>query len=686
MVTGMKFFNRDISWLSFNERVLAEAGKSHVPLKERFRFLGIYSSNLDEFYRVRIPAYNKRKSDADDGIPDQIRTIINNHQNIYGDIVRTQLIPAMLESGYTLLYNVAIPGDLNDQITLYFLQRVAGYLEVVSLDANSGFFPLNNYLYKAILTSVDEQISAWIINIPSDHLPRFKTFKFGTDTYILFLDDIIDHCLKLLFRNEIIVTSCNVKLTRDASLKLIENDQEDAADVLEGELSKRERGKATRFLYDPTMPKLLIDRLREHFDLKKSALVAGGRYHNLKDFGEIPLNGAPYEYPVFRPLDLMNADLVRPLFESILDRDRLVHTPYHSYECVIRFFNEASIDPAVSEIYITLYRIAADSRIGHALISAAKNGKDVYVIVELKARFDEANNIKWAKTMKAAGIRIIYSENDLKVHAKVALIKRKGELPMIGLLATGNFNENTARFYTDHILLTAHQPMLAELSDLFQVMVQEKKIKQAAKLPFRYLLVAQFNLYERFIWLINREIAYAREGLDAGIVIKLNNLEEETLIVKLYEASNAGVNIRLLVRGICRLVPGVGGQSEKITVHRIVDRFLEHGRIFIFTNNGDQSVYLGSSDWMNRNIYHRIEVCFPVLDNGLKKEMQDLVQLQLQDNVQALVLDENLAYSQVNNGLPPMGSQTGIYNYLKDKNETQEIQGVQSVIERDVDD
>jgi polyphosphate kinase len=665
MVDNSQFFNRDISWLSFNERVLSEAARETVPLMERFRFLAIYSSNLDEFYRVRIPTYNKKKATVEDRqILQQIRDIINSHQQMYGDIIRLQLIPALEKNGLIFLYDKIIPDELHQLIANYFLNHVAGYIHIVSVHPKSDFFPLNNHLYKAVLTRKDGQVSAWIINIPSNHLPRFQRFEISNRSYILLLDDIIDHSLKFIFRDSQVIGGYNVKLTRDASLKLIENAEQDTADLIEKELSKRDRGKATRFLYDPAMSRLMVDLLRESFELKKSALVAGGRYHNLRDFGSIPLNKKSYEYPSQVPLISISADFRENLFDIITRKDRLIHTPYHSYDSILRLFNEAALDNDVEQIFITLYRIANDSRIGHALISAAKNGKEVYVIVELKARFDEANNIRWAKSMKAAGIKIVYSENELKVHAKVALIKRKGDLPMIGLMATGNFNENTARIYTDHTLLTANQPMLSELYKLFQILIHERKIKNTPDISFELLLVARFNLYEQFVSMINREIKAAGEGLSAGIIIKLNNLEEESLILKLYEASDSGVKIQLLVRGICRLVPGIQGQSENITVHRIVDRYLEHGRVFIFENRGEMVVYLGSSDWMNRNIHHRVEVCFPIVDPILKSEMHKLISLQLMDNVQAVMIDRDLKNVPVNNEGGAISSQTEINNYL----------------------
>ncbi|HSC36987.1 MAG TPA: phospholipase D-like domain-containing protein, partial [Chitinophagaceae bacterium] len=334
-------------------------------------------------------------------------------------------------------------------------------------------------------------------------------------------------------------------------------------------------------------------------------------------------------------------------------------------DTVLRFFNEAAIDPSVEEVYTTLYRVAGNSRIAHALISAAGNGKKVSVLVELKARFDEANNIRWAKQMKAAGVKIIYSSNALKVHAKIALVKRKhASAPYLGLLATGNFNETTAHVYTDHILLTAHQPMLTEMEQLFTFLSKRKKPEETDRINFAHLLVAQFNLQGEFLRLIDREIAHAAAGGQAYITIKLNNLEEEVLINKLYEASNAGVKINLLVRSICRLVPGVKGQSENILVKRIVDRYLEHGRVFIFGNDGNEEIYMGSADWMNRNIYRRIEVCFPVYDGSLREELRHIIGLQWQDNEQAVWIDKELNNVAITGSDDKIRSQQAIYHYL----------------------
>jgi polyphosphate kinase len=368
--------------------------------------------------------------------------------------------------------------------------------------------------------------------------------------------------------------------------------------------------------------------------LKGVILMEGGCYHNLKDLASLPVHRDALEYPKWPAVPYA---ITEPsLLQEVAQKDVIINTPYQSYDTVLRFFNEASVNKDVEEIYVTVYRVASDSKIANALMSAACNGKKVTVIVELKARFDESNNIKWSKKLSEAGVTIIHSVPSLKVHAKIALVKfRKGhDIKAIGLLATGNLNESTARFYTDHILLTAHTGMMKELREVFRFLGKKKKPDpgEAKFYKFKHLLVAQFNLRDTFIELIDREIYNQKNGLAARITIKLNNLEEEVLINKLYEASAAGVKIDLIVRGICRLVPGIKGVSGTITVKRIIDRYLEHGRVFIFHNNGNEEVYLGSADWMNRNIYRRIEVCFPVYNEQIKKELQRLVLLQLKDS------------------------------------------------------
>ena len=672
------FFSRDISWLSFNERVLMEAGKETVPLAERIRFLSIYSSNLDEFYRVRMPALmalqkiNKSRAGKDttnSGGLEEAKAIIHRQQELFGKTI-AGIIPLLEHHHIRLLYNQAIPEEILPGLTEYFFTQILAFLQPVFLSGiRPDFFPGNNKLYIiAQLQYPGKESDYVIINIPSDTLPRFKSCTLDDTTYIVFIEDIIKHHLPLLFRQAIVAGAWNFKITRDAELNLEDDFEEDMAEKIEKQIMKRDYGFATRFLYQPGIPPTGLELIIAHFGLAKAGIVPGGTYHNLKDLASLPLNNKVPQYEPWPAIMHSITGKARPIFEAIAAKDIIIHPPYQSYNTVLRFFNEAAIDPAVSEIYVTLYRVADDSKIVHALISAARNGKQVTVLVELKARFDEANNIRWARQMKAAGVKIIYSDPALKVHAKIALVKRKDKIGTYyaGLLATGNLNESTARFYTDHILLTSDYAMLSEMEELFIFLSQRKKSGNA-NIKFNHLLVAQFNLQRAFMDRIDREIAWARQGRSAKITIKLNNLEEKKLISKLYEASQAGVVIQLLVRSICCLMPGVVGLSENITVRRIVDRYLEHGRVFIFHNGGDEEIYLGSADWMDRNIYRRIEVCFPVYDKEVQQEIKHIIELQMRDTAQAVQLDSRLQNHPIENPEENIRSQEAIYHYIRNK-------------------
>lgn len=646
------YFSRDLSWLHFNERVLAEAERSDIPVLERIKFLSIFSSNLDEFYRVRIPvllAIEKLSNQednaiyAEDGLLNSASELILSQQKRYGKTLVDSIIPVLTENKIHLIYNEVLPQAISASAEHYFLTEILAFLQPIKLTSKSKFFPNNNALYFLVSIKKGHKEILYVLNIPSAELKRFFKLEVRDTIFIAFLDDIIRHNLHHIFPNQEIAGCYSFKVTRDAEIDLKDEYSGSLSDQIEAQLQKRDFGLATRFLHQPGIPEITLRRIKKIFNLKKAGIVQGGNYHNLKDFFGFPINDNSLS---FKPWPKINSfqHYSETIYKTITKSDLIVHTPYQSYDSVLRFFNEAAIDPDTKEIYVTLYRVASDSKIVNALISAAKNGKKVFVLVELKARFDEANNIKWAKKMSVAGVEIVHSVTALKVHAKVALVKREiaGRMHYSGLLATGNFNETTASFYTDHILFTTHHALLREIELLFIFLA--KKIKPSAKdlIKFEHLLVAQFNLQDRFIALIQREIDHANAGKEASITIKLNNLEEKILIDKLYEASNAGVKITLLVRSICRLVPQVKNQSENISVIRVVDRYLEHGRIFAFHNLGKVDLFLGSADWMNRNIYHRIEVCFPVYDEKIKTQILAILNLSVTDNVQAVYIDEQL--------------------------------------------
>jgi len=648
-----------MSWLTFNYRVLEEAAREDTPLLEKVAFLSIYCSNLDEFYRVRIPALaalQKIKSTKEtyispEGIKllTQISSRVNNQLEHFGQLFTSRILPALTRRGIRFLYKEPIPPAVSETTRNYFFTQLLAFLQPVYLSSeNNNFFPENDKLYFLVVisnSSAGEQLV--VLNIPSDNLPRFYDTTADNTRYILFIDDIIRENISFIFPGTTIGGIYSFKITRDAELDLEDEYQGDIAEKIEKKLARRDAGLATRCLHEPGIPLRSLNTLVERLKLDRASIVAGGRYHNMRDLSGFPVKDRTLSYASWPALGQKEKGQ-QPLLQAIMEKDLLLHTPYESYDPVLRFFNEAAIGASVEEIYLTMYRVAKDSRIVHSLISACRNGKKVTVFVELKARFDEANNLRWARKLKEAGAKIIYSIPTLKVHAKIGLVKKNvdGRVHYAGLLATGNLNENTARFYTDHILLTGQHDLMRELELLFIFLSKRKDPRKSEKIAFRHLLVAQFNLQERFVALIDREIAHAREGNPAAITIKMNNLEEQVLINKLYEASQAGVRVQLLVRGICCCIPGVPGMSGNISIKRIVDRYLEHGRVFLFHNNGNEELFLGSSDWMNRNIYRRIEVCFPIHEPALKEEIKAILQLQLADTVAAVPIDahsENVA-------------------------------------------
>ncbi len=681
------YLNRDLSWLSFNHRVLMEAADESVPLYSRISFLSIFSSNLDEFFRVRMPSIyaftsiEAKKTSLREEYPrdlvQQVQTTVFRHQEEFGLILTGQILPELKRNHIYLYYGDLIREEHKETIREYFLSRVLSFLQPVILrkENQASVFLENNFLYFIVdLEATDKpgDHRYAVLNIPSDHLPRFTELpSIEEDHYILFLDDAVRENLQEVFPGFTVRGAYSVKLTRDAEMNFEDEFTGDIAEKIENKLAKRELGHSTRFLYEHSMPPEMQDFVRKYFELREEEMVDGGRYHNLKDLGSLPNpQKGNLTYALWPSVSHPGFHNHRSIFQSILEKERQLHLPYHSYNYILRFFNEAAIDPKVKEIFVALYRVAADSHIVNALISAARNGKKVTVFVELKARFDEANNLRWSKKMKAAGIRIINSIPGLKVHAKVALIKRVEDKQWqnYSFMATGNFNESTGRFYTDHVFFTTNPEFSVELEWLFEYLQSRKQASDYMKIPFKHLLVSQFNMVKRFNQLIDREIENAKAGKPAGIIIKLNNLQEREMIGRLYEASLAGVKMQLIIRSICCLAPGLENQSENITVHRIVDRYLEHARVFVFHNNGQPEYYLGSADWMNRNLHSRIEVIFPLYDKKLCEEIGQILQLQLSDCCKAVWLNKDLENQRIpfSASGPTLSSQEAIYGYVKD--------------------
>ena len=686
MAKEYTFINRDLSWLSFNHRVLLEAADTSVPLYSRIQFLSIFSSNLDEFFRVRMPSIyaftsiNAKKTSLREEYPENLsQTVIEYVQTQledFGRIFTSQILPSLEENNIHLYYGDNIREEHKETVMDFFLSRVLSFLQPVILkkENQGNIFLENNYLYFIIDiedTDLPDVHEYALLNIPSDQLPRFSELpKIGDKHYLLFLDDVIRENLAEVFPGYKIYGAYAVKLTRDAELNIEDEFTGDIADKIEKQLGKRDIGSATRFLFDGKMPDEIRNFLKKYFEIRDEEMVEGGRYHNLKDMGSLPNpTNKKLTYDSWPSVPHPDFSTSNSIFKTITEGERLLHLPYHSYNYILRFFNEAAIDPQVKEIYVTLYRVAANSHIVNALMSAAKNGKKVTVFVELKARFDEANNLKWSKKMKAAGVKIINSIPGLKVHAKIALVNRfeDGNMNRYSLLATGNFNETTGRFYTDHVFFTSKKEFSDDLQQLFIYLQSRLQPEQFGKISFKHLLVTQFNMIKRFRKMIDREIENAKAGLPAHIIIKVNNLQERDMVEELYEASRAGVKVDLIVRSICCVAPGIEGQSENITIRRIVDRYLEHARVFMFYNNGEQEFYMGSADWMSRNLYSRIEVIFPVYDEKLKKEINDILQLQLNDTKKAVLFRADLSNEKILTiGDRSIPAQEAIYNYVKE--------------------
>jgi polyphosphate kinase len=681
------YHNRDISWLGFNYRVLQEAADKTVPLMERLKFLSIFSSNMDEFFRVRYPVIslysqlkdktlNKIIPPPDKDLSEKVQEIIGGQFAEFGKILNGELIPELCREKIILYYNKPVPPQFARQLREIFLSRILAFIQPVFIrdSFKEDFFAESNKIYFLVLLKKEgeELLHHAIVNIPANKLPRFFTLESDDDMqHIFFLDDIIRDNLGCIFTGFLIHSCFSFKITRNAELYLDEeNYQKNILKELEKKLEKRDQGTPSRLLFEEGMPTSVQKFMAASLGLKYEQLYTGGRYHNLSDLAKLPIKNKELSYPELKPLKPVFLEECGDLFRRIDKKDILLHFPYDSYNPVLTFFNQAAIDPDVKSIYVTLYRVAADSHIANALISAARNKKEVVVFVELKARFDEANNIRWSKEMEKAGVRIIYSIPRIKDHSKIALVNKQGPdgKSSYAYVGTGNFNETTARFYTDHALFTADTGVIKDLQKLFQfLLTRSKPVKKAAK-QFETVLVSQYNMTDVFEQEINAQVKRVKKKLPAGIRVKLNNLEDIPMIDLLYKAAKAGVPVKLIVRGICCLNAQEKGLKNNIQVKRIVDRFLEHSRLFIFGENSHSKVYMGSSDWMTRNLHHRIEVCVPVRDTGLARELNDYFDIQWSDNAKASGVD--IPYPLQNNEQKTEEtrcSQQEIYNYLKNR-------------------
>ena len=674
-------FNRDLSWLTFNDRVLQEAKDPSVPLYERLRFLSIFSSNLDEFFRVRYPvvvAFSKLNKKiikkesflTQEDLTENIQTFINKQLNDFGDILINDLIPFLKEKGIIFYYNKPLLPQHVAEAKQIFLSRVLSFIQPVFLSTESAydFLPENNHLYFIVTLSNlhNKMVKHVSINIPSQKLSRFFVLSsIDGMNFVVFIDDIIRENIDILFPGQTIESIYSIKFNRDAEISLGDEYTANVLEKIEKQLSKREIGATSRFLFEQGMPSYLKMFLSSLFKADIKDMFEGGRYHNLSDLYNFPVFDKSLFYDKKEPIHyppMAGGDI----FANVTSKDILLHLPYQSYIPVLSFFNQAAVDADVKEIYITLYRVASESHIVNAMISAAKNGKKVTAFIELKARFDEANNIKWSRVMKDAGVKIIYSDPSIKVHSKIALVIKEvaGKQMSYAVLSTGNFNESTALFYTDHVLMTAKPTLCQELEILFEYLQNRKDITKKPVI-FKELMVAQFNLLEQLEMLIGKEITKHHQGLPAKIRIKVNNLEEPYFINLLYKASAAGVTIELMVRSICCLIPGLEKLSENIIVKRLVDKYLEHTRLFIFGVDDNATVVMGSADLMTRNLRRRIEVCVDVKDQNCKQQLIHYFQLQWLDNTKTSRLLSNGEQLREEVVGIEHNAQNEIYDYLK---------------------
>ena len=688
MENSYKYFKRDISWLSFNYRVLLEAEDDALPIYERIKFLSIYSSNLEEFYEIRVAEHRgvimKKNFTEESGaeaeeVLTEITDEVNRQQREYYRIFSEKILPELNRQNI-YLYQGSEPEPFHEEfVHNFFNEEVFPFLSPVMIQAGDiRTFIRDRRLYlvirmikKSKRKSEGDQAPEFhyaLMKIPYAKVPRFIELpQHEGKFYIMFIDDIIRANLANVFPGYEIDCCYSIKISRDADIYL-EDEKGNIVESIRKKVKKRKIGALSRFMYDRAMPEDFLSFICDAFGITRDDLVVGGRYLNLQDLAKLPNpKGKELEQKVPAPMRVPYLDEKGSVFRAVKKKDILLHFPYQSFDYLIRFLMEAAFDPKVDEIKITQYRVAENSAVINTLVSAAQNGKKVTVFVELKARFDEENNMSTAERMEKAGIRIIYSIPGLKVHAKVAVIIRKdsedgNKRRDFAYLSTGNFNEKTARVYSDMALLTCNDEIITDINKVFAVL--EGKMSEPT---FRHLLVARFNMVPELIRMIHREIEHVKQGRKGRIVLKMNGLHDQNMINELYRASENGVKIDLIVRGICCLVPGQP-YSANIRVTRIVDMFLEHSRIWYFYNDGKEDVYLTSADWMRRNLNRRIETAFPILVPEIKQEVVDILKIQMRDNVKACLIDEQLHNNFKHNDEPvKVRSQLAIYEYLKNK-------------------
>lgn len=673
--------NREISWLSFNDRVLQEAQDKSVPILQRIRFLGIFSNNMDEFFRVRvatikrIAAYTGKdktltgnKSARD--ILNEIQKITQQQQKKFEKIYQ-QLITELEQHNVFVVNESQLTKEQGIYVTEYYNENIRPVLVPIMLHENQQFPELKDKpIYFAVKLSDTKNADRFdyaLLDLSTDILPRFIILPSSQKKkYIIILDDIIRHCINDVFSifEYDKIEAYNIKITRDAELDIDDDISKSFMEKISLSLEKRKKGEPVRFVYDEKMPNDLLQFFIQKMNLDDDDnIIAGGKYHNFKDFINFPKIGPkklenkempPVPHPYFKHH--------KSILNEIKKRDHILHYPYQSFNYFIDMIREAAIDPQVVSIQITLYRAAKKSMVINTLMNAARNGKHVVVLIELQARFDEEANIHWSQKLQESGIKVIHGVPGLKVHSKVCLITRRNnqKLENFAYIGTGNFQEITAKIYCDEGFFTFDQRITSEVVKVFEFF--DKNYKQHI---FKHIILSPFSTRTHFIRLIEKEIINARAGKKALMMIKLNSLVDEKMIDKLYQASQNNVKIKLIVRGACSLKAGIKGLSENIEVISIVDRFLEHSRIFYFYQGGKELMYISSADWMVRNLDNRIELTCPIYDEEIKRELKQMLKIQWKDNVKARIVDEKQINKYVKNKKPKTRAQIAYYQYIK---------------------
>ncbi|ELA8171627.1 polyphosphate kinase 1 [Vibrio parahaemolyticus] len=674
------YIEKELSWLSFNERVLQEAADKTVPLIERIRFLGIFSNNLDEFYKVRFADVKRRiLINQERGGSDNSKRLLSKMQakalklNEQFDELYSELIREMARRRIFLVNEHQLDEAQEKWITKYFRKEVMPHITPLLMKDEIDVlqFLKDEYAYIAVELRKEDHSQYALIEIPTDHLPRFVMVpeqKGKRRKTIILLDNIIRYCLDELFKGFFDydeLAGYAMKMTRDAEYDLRNEIEYSLLEQMSAGVNQRLTAMPVRFVYEREMPQEMLDFLCSKLRISNyDNLIPGGRYHNFKDFIAFPNVGREYlENKPMPPMKCADFEGYANSFEAIKAKDILLYYPYHTFDHIGELVRQASFDPKVLSIKINIYRVAKDSRLMNSLIDAVHNGKNVTVVVELQARFDEEANIEWSKVLTEAGVHVIFGAPGLKIHSKLLMISRRegDDIIRYAHIGTGNFHEKTARIYTDFSLLTADQEITNEVRNVFGYIENPYR-----PVKFNHLMVSPRNSRTQIYRLIDNEIANAKVGKKAGLTIKVNNLVDKGIVTRLYAASNAGVKINMIIRGMCALVPGIEGVSENIRIISIVDRFLEHPRVVITHNDGDPQVYISSADWMTRNIDHRIEVAAPVRDPRLKQRIIDITNIHFTDTVKARLIDKEMSNNYVPRGnRKKVRSQVAIYDYLK---------------------